>query len=232
MLNYIHNDTLILVTSYCGGNFSEEKKIMTEVLCSKLKSFGFFVCLATHSILSEDVQNLVDYYIYDKDNSFNIKTIKTNNHGVAEFTSIHNALGATSRFDFKYIFKIAYDTNPDVNFLSVLEKCKSYNKSLVTSHWLSCGPQTIGTLVFFSDIEFFKKTLSLTEAFRFEHVLEGAWFQSVAEKNLFSEVHLYNSYEEFLEVSKIEYAHFGGKGMSEGYPDLRLPQGTNIINRG
>lgn len=230
MENYIHNDTVILVTSYCGGNYSTEKQIMTEVLCKKLKSQGFFVCLATHSILSESIQELVDFYIYDKDNSFSVRNVKTANHGVAEFTSIHNALGAIKRFEFKNVFKVAYDTNPNIDFLKVLEKCKSKHHKLVSSRWSSCEPpETVGTLVFFSDIEFFEQSFSFDEAFRFNYVLECAWYQSLYEKSLLGDVYRYNTYEEFLEIDKIEYAHFGGKGMSEGYPDLRLPQGTSIL---
>jgi len=230
-MNNIHNDTVVLVTSYCGGQFSQEKKIMTEVLCSKLKSLGFFVCLATHSSLSDSIQNIVDYYIYDKDNSFNVYGVETTNHGVAEFKSIHNAIDALTRFNFKYVYKIAYDTNPEIDFVNVLEKCKLKNKKLVTARWPSCEPpETIGTHLFFSEIEFFKKTFSFSECYRFvNQVLECAWFSSIFEKQLLSEIFRYLNYEEMLGVLKFEYSHFGGKGISEGYPDSRLPQGSNII---
>lgn len=230
MIEYTHNDTLVLVTSYCGGKFSEEKLIMTEILCERLKSFGFFICLASHSIIPEHIQNNVDYFIYDKDNTFNINGIKTTNHGVAEFKSIHNAINAVKRFNFKNVFKIAYDTNPEIDFLTILEKCKAQNKKLVTARWPSCEPpETVGTHLFFSDIEFFEQTLSISESFRFEYVLECAWFASIKEKTLENDVYRYTDYETMLEVSKFEYSHFGGNGISEGYPDLRLPQGYNII---
>lgn len=155
--NYFSPDTCALVTTYCPEPFSDKKLHMTKTICEKLKQAGFFVCLSSHSVLSEEFQELVDFFIYDKDNTFKIGKYPEHviNHGVGEFKLIHDAIGSLKRFNFKYLYKFAYDVNPQLNFIDILNKCKAMDKKLISANWNDVYPKnSIGALAFFSEIDF------------------------------------------------------------------------------
>jgi len=214
------NKTAMLVTAYFGEEFPEIKQRMTKTLCSKLKDLGFFVCLSSHTPVCEDLQKYCDIFIYDKDNSFKINGIpenSTGNHGVSEFKSIYNGLNVLQRFNFDSIFKLAYDTNPNIDFIYVLEKCKKLNKKVVTSLWFQ-NQLTLGTTFFYTDIDFFYNSFPIEEVYRFTELFEGAWYKALIEKELLHEIYRFTTYEEFVEASPIEYCHGAGTLFNNSYP--------------
>lgn len=210
----------MLVTAYFGEEFPEIKQRMTKTLCAKLKDLGFFVCLASHSPVSEDLQKYCDIFIYDKDNSYKINGIpenSTGNHGVSEFKSIYNGLNVIERFGFTDIFKLAYDTNPNIDFIYVLDKCRKLNKKAISSLWFQ-NPMTFGTTFFYVNIEFFRKSFPLKEVYRFTELFEGAWYKSFVEKELLAEIYRFTTYDDFVEISPVEYCHGAGTTFNNSYP--------------
>ena len=214
-----HPDTAVIVTTFCGEPNAELKKHMTKTLCRRLKEQDLFVCLAAHSIVSEDIQQYCDVVIYDKDNrmQFNGQPSITDNHGVAELTSIHNALNCLHRFGFQKFYKLAYDCNPSVNYDYIISKSKAHEKRMVTSRW-HYSRETLSTLGFLCDIEFFRNFTPFEQVLpRMNHAIEDVLFQLARERNLFDDICLYDSYEQYLECDHVQFCHHGGKTV-EGYP--------------
>lgn len=209
-------DTAIIVTTYCEGNFQQEKRKMTKTICKRLSDAGHFVVLASHSIIDTDTQEYCDLFVYDKNNSFSFDgvPVRQTNHGVAELTSIHNALKILPD-NIKYFLKVAYDNQPDLDYHDLITKCKMTDKMAVTAKW--GNDITLGTHMYFSNVEFYKQTLSLNELYRCEKDLEYVWYDSVKDKNLLDEIHLIETYNDFLGHNIRQYAHSGGTFV-EHYP--------------
>lgn len=203
------NDTAIIVTSYCGGNFQEEKKKMTKTICKMLSEKGHFVILTTHSTIDTETQSYCDLFVYDKDNRFSFDGVpqRTTNHGVAELTLMRNAVNLIPK-GFKYLLKMAYDNKPDLDYHDIIQKCKETGKKAVTAKW--GNDITLGTQMYFSEIEFFNQTLSMNEIWRCEKDLEYVWFDSVKDKNLLDQVHILDIYRNFLGHDVLQYAHSAG----------------------
>jgi hypothetical protein len=203
------NDTAIIVTSYCGGNFQNEKRKMTRTICKMLSEKGHYVILSAHSPIDIETQNYCDLFIYDKDNRFSFDGVpqRTTNHGVAELTLMHNAVNLIPK-RFKYLLKMAYDNKPDLDYHDLIQKCKETGKKAVTGKW---GNEiSLGTQMYFSEIDFFNKTLSIDELYRCEKDLEYVWFDSVKDKGLLDQVHTIDIYRDFLGHDVLQYAHAAG----------------------
>jgi len=203
------NDTAIIVTSYCGGNYQEEKRKMTRTLCKMLSEKGHYVILTTHSPIDSETQDYCDVFIYDKDNRFSFDGIpkRTTNHGVAELTLMKNAVKLMPE-GFKYLLKMAYDNKPDLDYHHIIQKCKETGKKAVTAKW--GNNLSLGTQMYFSEIDFFNQTLSMNELWRCEKDLEYVWYDSVNEKGLLDQVHILEIYRDFFGQDVLQYAHSGG----------------------
>lgn len=202
-------DTAVIVTSYCGGNYEEEKRKMTKTICKRLYESDHFTVLASHSIIDAETQKYCDLFVYDRDNRFSFNGVpnRTTNHGVAELTSVHNAIKILPK-QYKYILKMSYDNQPDLDYHDIILKCKETGKKAVTAKW--GNDVTLGTQMYFSEIDFFKQTLSMNELYRCEKDLEYVWYDSVREKDLLIDVHLIDIYRNFLGHNVLQYAHSAG----------------------
>lgn len=215
------NDTAVLVTTYCAGEHEEEQRRMTKILCRNLFESGHFVVLASHTPIDLETQNYCHIFVYDSDNSFSVNGIPSNhnrNHGIAELRSFHNALDILPK-KFKYVFKLAYDNNPDLDYHDIISKCKKTNKKLVTGKW--GNDVTFGLHTCFFDVDFFRETFSWDELYRFENSvnIEHVWFESVRDKNLLEETHreLYHTPPYFFGYYINDYSNDGGKSIQH-YP--------------
>jgi len=204
-------DTAVVVTSYCGEPSSDAKRNMTKILCKNLRNFPFYICLSSHSTIDIETQNYCDMFIYDKDNRFSFDGVpsRQNNHGVAELTSVNNAVSQLKRLGIKDFLKVSYDNQPDLDYLGLIEKCKEIGKKAVTGPWGS--PYTLGTHMYFCETDFFLETLSLEELYRCEKDLEYVWYESVRDKELLEHVHITNDYQDFLGYKINQYCHHGGR---------------------
>ena len=215
------NDTAVLITAFTGFSNPQLKNDMTLTLCHHLKQTGHFVCLASHSQINSMTQKCCDVAIYDADNSWQINGVPSRpNHGVAELTSIHNGLDILKRKGFTNVLKLCYDVCPLVNYSSLIERCKETKSRLVTYK----NATDLGTLLFFSDIEFFQKTLSMNEIWRFERAIEAGWYDSVMEKECMQYVtgfgyQEYNDFIGLLPDEELHYSHFREDGnLIKPYP--------------
>jgi hypothetical protein len=202
-------DTAIIVTTYCGGNYEAEKRRMTQTICKKLTEKGHFVILTSHSMIDMETQSYCDLFVYDKDNRFSFDGVpqRTTNHGVAELTLMRNAVNLIPK-GFKYLLKMAYDNKPDLDYHDIIQKCKETGKKAVTAKW--GNDLSLGTQMYFSEIEFFNQTLSMNELWRCEKDLEYVWYDSVNEKGLLDQVHILDIYRNFFGHDVLQYAHAGG----------------------
>ena len=227
------SDVAIVITAYCTEPDLKQKLHMTKKLCETFKNSPHPIVLASHSPIPVDIQNLVDIYIYDKDNSFYWNGIpkasqnpymKWNDatgalnayYGVAELKSVHNAINSLRKYsNVKSILKIAYDEAPNVNHHAIIERAKktkkpavlanliekhNWTKKLVDSGTAPAG--SFGTHIFYCDIDFFQKTLSMEEITRYDTEsvpwLEVIWYSSIKEKNLLNDVYIAEGYYNYM----------------------------------
>jgi hypothetical protein len=212
------NDTAILVTTYTGGNEPEKKKQMTKNICEALSKTGHFVLLASHSPISEETQQFCNYFIYDADNTFQINGMpyRNDHHPVAEFKSMHDAIRIFKRLGFKNFLKVTYDNDPVVDYADIIQQCKNTGKRAVTARWHGV-PTTMGTMVFFTEIDFFELTFGLHEVRRFDTNIEDCWYSCVAEKGGLGETLILDSYDDFFGHKILSYADCGGTQFKD-YP--------------
>ena len=213
-------DTAIIITAYSGEPDSDIKNKMLISLCESFKDSEYPICLASHSPIPIEAQKYCDIAIYDSNNDFHVNGIPVSGrdenidknkkdflypapisipHGVAELTSIHNAINSLQiRFpNVKYFLKIAYDVSRKTPHYEMIKICKGKKNKLVgKSLPNSYSIDAIMTHMFFCEIEFFKNTLSLDELYRFDFKpgwLEAVWHSSIKEKGMLGEIDLEQS---------------------------------------
>ena len=59
---------IICITAYVNN---EERKNLLKECITACRKFGMDILVASHSVLTEDIIKMVDYYVYDADNRFN-----------------------------------------------------------------------------------------------------------------------------------------------------------------
>lgn len=225
-MNIVSKDTAILVTVYTGGNdpdycscgddsVVQHKRHMAKTLAKYLQKSGYYVCYSSHSTLDEETQRYCHSVVYDSDNRWQIDGVPSRpNHGVAEISAITNGINVLSRHGFKNVLKFCYDQHPDLDIPKLVNKFESMNKKLITLQ----DAYGVGTMCFFSDIEFLKQTLSMNEIHRLDTAVERGWLASIREKNLEHELYGYSSYLDMLEFDPNTPDHFailqqGGSAM-------------------
>lgn len=143
------SDVAIVVTAYCAEPDLVRKIHMTKKLCQSFKDSPHVVVLASHSPMPIEIQELVDIYVYDKDNQFHwngfpkgaLKPYMKFDErtgalvaysGIAELKSVHNAIHALQKYpNVKSILKVAYDESPKVDHHSIITKAKKTKKRAV-----------------------------------------------------------------------------------------------------
>ena len=222
--NNIKTKTAILVTSYCGDPYSDIKYHMTRTLCKQLSTFDLFVTLSSHSVIPVDIQQYCNLFIFDSNNSFYInKDLNLGaGHSLPELTCIINMIGLLKNLGFPHFLKMSFDTNPTLDFLKMVKDCENFSeindKKVISGNW-GCANDSIATHLFFSEIDFFEKTLSLNEAHRLiDHSLEWAWYNSINEKGLLDKVYQRRYYDQGFMGQVLDPMHFSENG------------GTNIVD--
>jgi hypothetical protein len=213
----------IVITAYCEGTGADVKKQMVHKLCEKLSKSGHYICLATHSPLSVEIQNFCDGYIYDSDNDFHINGIPVEgrNHAIAEMKSIHNALNYLDRFGFTEFFKLTFDCDPEIPYNTIIERAQdivdNHGKEFVCSGW--GNEKTLGALVFYSTFDFFRTITSLDAPEKMKSCFEVNWFLVAEEKKVLDKVHMCHVrlYDDYLGYPMKDYAHQGGTELDH-YP--------------
>lgn len=213
----------IVVTAYTGGENSAEKLHMTEKMCEALSKTGNYICLATHSTIPESIQKYCNAFIYDSDNTFHVngEPKEGQNHGIAETRSIHNALNHLDRLGYKEFLKIGFDADPRLPFNTIIERAQYFidnqNKSLVCSGY--GNNETVGTLIFYSTFDFYRRVFSLEDPNKLKTCFEVSVYNNIKELQLVDEVYMCHirQREDFLGFEIIDYSHDGGSYVDE-YP--------------
>lgn len=211
------NKTIVIVTTYCGGTHQVNKRHMTKTLCKNLKAQGLDVCLVSHSPIDIETQSWCDLFVYDADNSFQQWGLpnRTDNHGVAELTSMWNAIAVIERKEYTHFLKVSYDNIPNLDYVDLIKKCEDTGKHLVTAKW--GNNITLGSHMYYSSVDLFIDTCGPHILNRCDKDLEYAWFDAVNEYHWMDNVHLIENYHDFLGHDIIQYCHAGGK-IVDGYP--------------
>ena len=206
----MNEDTAVIVTAYCDGDNSDQKKLMCKTLVKALKEKGHYVLITSHSILDAETQEYCDAYIYDKYNPWQINgQPERPNHACAELLAMYSAIEFLRKYGFKYIFKMTFDLSPKLDVHEIINRSKSKQKRLVT-----CRNSTdLGTLCFFSDINFLGETFQMHEVNRINpstnYSVEPTWYQLVKEKGLLDETCAdYPLYHDFMNIPHDEPMHY------------------------
>lgn len=216
------NKIAIVVTSFTGGANPELKEKMTKTLCKKLSSTtSYYICLASHSPIDAETQQYCNAAIYDSDNSFQIDGLPKDKltHGMAELKSLHNAINHLQGKGFTHMFKLTFDCDPTLDFNTIIEKAKividQTGKKMICSGWGNY--QTIGFLIFYSELNFFKKTFSLDTPEEWKECFEIQAYNMVDKLGLTDQLYLHSqsSYDSFLGHPIKDYSHQGGTVFEE-----------------
>lgn len=203
----------IVITAYCVEPHLKEKLLLTENLCKSVSKLEIPFCLASHSPIPESIQVLCDGYVYDKDNSFHIngepKTRRT--HGLAELKSIHNAVNfLVEKFNITHFLKLTYDISAKTDFNTLLERCKTVNKEMISCQWNTREP-SISTMCYYISVKFFKLLFSLNNLEYYRNLFESNIYKKCLVMGLLDKIQHEINYENFLGVRVKHSVHWAGK---------------------
>jgi hypothetical protein len=207
----------IIITAFNGEPNLALKRHMTKTMVKHLKERDMFVCLASHSTHDEETLSYCDVFIYDKDNSF--PRHYSGGHGIAELRSIYNAIAILKQKGFTSFIKATFDLDPSMDFKFIAEKSIETGKEAVTTFW-GHSTNTLSTMLFYSKIDFFERTLSMDEANSHHSLLETVWFKSLMNKGCMSQILVTNPYEPGLfglNTGYINHSAAGGTILENNY---------------
>lgn len=121
-----YKDELILIGTYPNTN---ERKRLTKECINSYKSLGRKILLLSHYPVSEDIQEIVDYYVYDKENpltyhsyynlffnkttnydvNMNINGLKTSNQSLTVYTNLLNGFKIAQDLGYSKVFYTTFD---------------------------------------------------------------------------------------------------------------------------
>lgn len=139
----------ILVTFYKTNynTFDQLKRLLLS-----LSFTDYFVVLASHSPVPEEIQELCDTFVFESEN---VADQRKWSHGVAETSLIRKGLKAMKDKGIDWSFKICYDVS--VADISVFENwVKGYRYKFVSCLW---GEKLVSTNSFFANIDFVLESL-------------------------------------------------------------------------
>jgi len=144
----INNTEAIIITTY--PNTSTRKQLTKDCILS-FKSANRPIILVSHYPVSEELQNLVDYYIYDKNNelthhsyynrffysddnhsvNININGLKSGNQSLAAMINLFNGVKLAKELGFKKVLTVVYDVilhEKDLSTIdNIFEKMDEWN---------------------------------------------------------------------------------------------------------
>lgn len=132
----------------------------------------FYLVLASHTPVPEELQELCDWYFYEK---LNVVDDRKYSHGVAESNLLEHALKRLRDEGVEWTFKMSYDV--ELVDLSEIWRWRMERRyELVTCEW---GESWVGTNSFYARVDFllqnvrFPKTVE--EMFSVNTLLENCW---------------------------------------------------------
>lgn len=132
----------------------ESRKKLTKECIQSLKPLGRKIILISHYPVDEEIQSMVDYYIFDKDNplthhsyyklfhnetdeyyaKININGLKDSNQSFTVYTNLRNAMAFAQENGFKSAFYITYDVIVHPDDLMTIEQSFASVKGFYKAH--------------------------------------------------------------------------------------------------
>lgn len=206
----------ILVTTYCDNDV---RRFMTETLLQKISKTGYYVCLTSHSLVTDNILKYCNSFIYDSDNNMQVdgKDPMTKNVA-AEITCVRAGLDFLKSKGFTHVFKTNYDINPSLDIDKIIKTHSQSDKKLVAM----TDENHCAMMAYFGEIDFIQNTLTfdMLRNFGFDNIAEHAWRKYIVSMGLIDQVsEQYNSDSKFLlmEEQRINYYHLDGNKYFDEY---------------
>ena len=149
----------------------------TKDTINSLKPLGRKIILVSHYPVDQDIQHMVDYYIYDKDNplthhsyytrfyndkpdyfaEININVLKNSNQSLTVLTNMFNGAKAAKELGFKRFFYTTYDVALDPRDIDVVNEAFKTDKKLYAATLPTPQGKGIQTNGIVFDTNFFLK---------------------------------------------------------------------------
>ena len=206
-------DHVIVINSHINNKAKED--ILIECI-KQLKKTGIDIMISSHTRISSEVLDLVDYYVFDKDNpmitshtdfyfwrnphiEIQIKT-PLSAHSYTALKNVKNAVYFAKSLGKKYFYHIEYDcviSDEDVNTLLNLPKENKGYLGHFDIYNLSPGHKGVSMLFYYSEIDSFLKISQIPDT-----VEEYTEYASKNTGGIASEMYLYNKFQNYLGAYK------------------------------
>jgi len=196
------DEELIIIGTYPN---LKERVNLTKKTIESMKSLGRKIMLVSHYPVDDEIQRMVDYYIYDAHNplthhsyytkfyndtshyyaEININGLKDTNQSLTVLTNMYNGFKAAKQLGYKRVFYNTYDVIVDLRDLQMIETAfasgkNAYLATLPTP--MGKGIQTNGMMF---DIDYFLNTFDDTaDAKEYNRICEQIGAQNFLEDYL------------------------------------------------
>jgi len=206
-------DHVIIVNAHINNEAKE--RILIECI-NQLKKTGIDIMVSSHTRISPQVLDLIDYYVFDKDNPM-IKThtdfyfwknhdieFKTKTplsaHSYTALKNVKNAAHLAKSVGKKYFYHIEYDCIINDQDVETLKTFPTQNKGYLgylDVYNLSPGHKGISMLFYYSEVDSFLKITQIPDT-----VEEYTEYIDKFTGGVASEMYLYSRFENYLGAYK------------------------------
>jgi hypothetical protein len=206
-------DHVIIINSHIDNKAKED--ILINCI-NQLKKTGIDIMISSHTRISSKVLDLVDYYVFDKDNPmitnatdlynwrndnivFKTKT-PLSSHSYTALKNVKNAVYFSKSLGKKYFYHIEYDciiSDTDVNTLINLPKENKGYLGYLDVYNLSPSYEGISMLFYYSEVDSFLNITQIPNS-----VEEYTEYANKHIGGIASEMYLYNRFQDYLGAYK------------------------------
>ena len=170
-----------------------------------LSTEDYYLVLASHSTIPEDIQEKCDYVIYEKSNPVDGRKYS---HGIPENLAIRYAFEHLNFMGIEWAYKMCYDNIiTDIHWFK--KWINDYKYEFVTCNW---GKQLFSSHSFFCRVQFFLNYFpvykTFDEMFMYSNVLEICWEMSLKQHNVLDKIFIYPSKEDFFGPNKMDIIEY------------------------
>ena len=181
----------------------EGLKLLKETIRTISKE-NYYVVLASHSPVDEAIQEIVDFYFFQRKN---IVDDRKYSHGVAESNLIEISLKHLKDQGIEWTYKSSYDI--EIIDINEFKRWDKREFSFVSCNW---GNNFICTNSFFTNVNFLLKNVrfykTIDEMFSVNTVLENCWEFDFVTKELQSQIYSFKDKSEFFGKNKIDVLYY------------------------
>jgi len=206
-------DHVIVINSHINNKAKED--ILIDCI-KQLKKTGIDIMISSHTRISPEVLDLVDYYVFDKDNpmitshtdfyfwknkqiEIQIKT-PLSAHSYTALKNVKNAVHFAKALGKKYFYHIEYDcviSDEDVDTLVNFPKENKGHLGYFDIYNLSPGHRGVSMLFYYSEVDSFINIAQIPNT-----VEEYTEYTSKHIGGIASEMYLYNRFQNYLGAYK------------------------------